>query len=156
MVLRAEALAKRRPLGLEGLQPPWVVSRESLGAAEEPQAGPLLRARLAQQEGTRLEIEGREAVPSRKGGFGLSPVEATRDHQVQDEEEFILQLEDDALAHAAQSDDAPALRLLDARVMASEDEGAADANAPDLLSLHAAPQRVEIEFFRFSGSGCSR
>ena len=59
--------------------------------------GPLLRARLGEDQRPGREVEGGEADLAGRLGAVFFPAQTAGDHEVEDEEEVPLQAEDDAL-----------------------------------------------------------
>jgi hypothetical protein len=96
-------------------------------AAHEMERRALLGAGLGEKQGPVLEIEGSKTEPSGQLRAAILPVQTARHHQVQDQEQIVLEREDDPLADPVQVPDLPALHLADRRIDAPDEERARDA-----------------------------
>src|SRR5439155_10342971 len=103
------------------------------------------RARLGQHERPGRELEGRQPDLAGRARARRSPVKATGDHQVEDEEELALELEDDALAEAAEPDDPPALRLADRRIDGADEKWGREPDTLERLPDHARGQVLDVD-----------
>src|SRR5437870_1171813 len=74
-------------------------------SARQGQRGPLLRARLRQEQRPVLEVESRERHLPAELHAAFLPVEPAGDHQVEDQKEPALEREDDALSDAIDAED---------------------------------------------------
>src|SRR5688572_13796790 len=101
MVLAREPLRKLRACGFENLEPATLELNERFFSANEPQGSAALRARFGQDQCAIREIECSEADLAGDFGGRFQPPQPARDHQMDDEEEIVFQLEDDSLPHAA-------------------------------------------------------
>src|SRR5207249_134961 len=99
----------------ERLDAPAVERRQRALAADEMERCPLLRARLGQDKDSASEIERGERGPARNLRPRRPPAEPAGDHQVQDEKEILLELEDDPLAHPPQAEHLLSLGLANRR-----------------------------------------
>ena len=70
-------------------------------AAHHVARRPLLCTRLGEHERPGGEVERGEIDPAGEPCRGRSPVETARDHEVDDEEELVFELDDDALPEPA-------------------------------------------------------
>ena len=78
-------------------------------------------------------------------GAALAPSQASRDHQVDHRRKPALELDDDSLAKAAQSDHASAGERLRRRGDGADDERVADAQPLERLSENAGRERFEVD-----------
>ena len=94
---------------------------------EEMEGGSALGACFGEDEGAVGEVEGGEVVAASEFCSEGAPVEATGDHEVKDEPETVVELEDDALADAVEGADGVVHGLFDAGLDGAEKEGTGDA-----------------------------
>jgi len=113
VVLSQQRRTERLRVRLEGLETTALELAESFFSTDEMQRCPFPRARLGQKQRSGAEIECGESDARRDFGRGLLPVETRRDHQVEDEEKLVLQLEDDALSEPSQAQQRLPFPLLD-------------------------------------------
>ena len=106
VVLGAQARGERRDVGAERLRGRPCRTARAPRAADQVQRRAPLGARFGQRE--RAVSKSSSASVMRPGGFCVArqPAEASGDHQVDDEEEVAVERDDDALAEAADVDDA--------------------------------------------------
>ena len=102
---RGVELPRRR---LERFQPARIVGGEGVGVGDRMERGALLGSRLGEHQAAPREVEGEQRVAAADRGPGRAPVEATGDHQVEDQERPPLEREDDPFAQPRETDDAPA------------------------------------------------
>ena len=145
VALAGERRAEGCEVGVEHLEAAGVEGRHGRRPAHDVQRGALLRARLRehQRAGRKLE-RGKSHLP-RDARAGRPPVKAARDHQMEDEEEVALELEDDALADPAESDDASSHRLRERRVDRADEERRAEPHAHEGLVEHARRQVLDVD-----------
>jgi hypothetical protein len=108
-------------------------------AARQVDRRSLLRSGLGQQKGSGLEVKRGEAELAGELGAQISPPEPARDHQVDDHERLVLQLEDDALAEASKTRDPSALELTNRRGDGAQNERAFQ---PDLFQTPVENTRL--------------
>jgi hypothetical protein len=92
-----------------------------------------------------LEVEGGQPHLARYLGAGLTPAEAPGDHQVDDQEVLVFQLEDDSLAETPQPDDAAADAGVDRRLDGADEERVGKANPRQYVPNRARLERVEVQ-----------
>jgi hypothetical protein len=98
--------------------------------AHQMERGASLGPGFGQDEGPRGEVEGGEADLARDLRPALQPAEAARHHQVEDEVQVVVEIQDDPLAETAQSGHPGALGAVDRRVVAAQQ---GEALHPDVL-----------------------
>ena len=86
-----------------------VLSANSRGTAHGMQRRTLDGARLGEDQGAGRQIESRQAQLARNASPRRAPAKPPGDHQVEDQEEIALKLEDDALAQPVETQDLPVL-----------------------------------------------
>src|SRR3989449_5936996 len=110
VVLPGERVAERRQVRVKYLEAARVVRAQTGFATDQMQRGPPLRARLGQDDRPRREVEAGETDLSWQLGARGLPMEAARDHEVQNEKEVALESDHDALAEPSESGDPTAGR----------------------------------------------
>ncbi len=97
-------------------------------AAHQVEGGSFLRAGLGEQQRAVREIETRQ--PTAPGDFSAlcKPMQPAGDHQMKNEEQISLQLEDDPLSEARNAKSALALGVSQRRIRGAQDERAGDSN----------------------------
>src|SRR5262245_21050954 len=82
----------------EQLEAPPVLRAEGISAAKHREPCAALRARLGEQQRSVREIEGRQRRLSRELHAERLPVEAPGDHQMENEPQFVIEPDGDALS----------------------------------------------------------
>ena len=129
VVLPGERVAECRQVRVKDLEAARVVLAQTGFATDEMQRGPPFRARLGQDHRPRREVEAGETDLSRQLGARGLPMEAARDHEVQNEKEVALESNHDALAEPSEPGDPAAGRVRQRRVDGTEQERARDPRA---------------------------
>ena len=93
-------------------------------ALENIEGGSALGAGFGEDEGAVGEVEGGEIVAASEFCAERAPVEAAGDHEMKDEPEAVVELEDDAFADAVEGADGVVFGLFDAGLDGAEEEGA--------------------------------
>ena len=83
------------------------------------------------------EVEGGEIVSAAEFGSDGAPVQATSDHEVQDEPEPVVELDGDAFADEVEGADGVAFDLFDSWLYGAEEEWAGDADVGEWLAYDA-------------------
>ena len=78
-------------------------------------------------------------------GQAPDPAKPSRNHQVDDDEQILVEGPDHALAEAAQADNAPAFSATDGRRHRSEQEGAGNPYPLERLPDDPGTKRVKVE-----------
>src|SRR5262249_33016549 len=115
-----------------------------LASLHQVQRRPLLRARFREHERTPVEIERRDGAASADLRAPRLPVEAARDHEVQDQEEVLLEREHDALADPFDARHSLAASLRDRRRDRPQEKRASEADLLEPLADDARTKRLEI------------
>ena len=115
--------------------------------AHELQRRALLRARLGQQQRAVREVERRQdhLRPDARRSARLAPAQPPRDHQVDDQEELVVELEHDALADAPHAADDLAGDRVDRRRHRAQDERARQHHLFEHSAGHLRPQRFHVD-----------
>src|SRR6266849_5017276 len=85
---------------VQRLQPAAVILGECGLAAQQVNRGALLLRRLSEQQRAVREVEGRQANLAGNRRPAILPPKAARDHQVDDQKQVVLELEDEPFARA--------------------------------------------------------
>jgi len=144
VVLARQGGAEVRLAGVQHLEAPSVELGERRGALDQVERRPLPGARLGEDERAVGEVEREERAPAADPPAGPAPVQASGDHEVEDQEQIALEREHDPLPEAAQPDDAPALGAGDRRGDRAEEERAAQADALEALFLDTRRECREV------------
>src|SRR2546428_3515562 len=142
VVLPGERVAERRQVRVKYLEAARVVRAQTGFATDEMQRGPPLRARLGQDDRPRREVEAGETDLSWQLGARALPMEAARDHEVQNEKEVALESDHDALAEPSESGDPTAGRGRQRRVGGTE-----QGKTPDPPALPPRPRAWRFPIF---------
>ena len=97
-ILSQEGISEFTEVHLQRLYSPWIEAAQCLLTPHDMERGPLVCARLREQERTAREVEGRVSPFLGDGGARLLPLETPAHHEVDHGEELTLELKDDALA----------------------------------------------------------
>ena len=111
---------------------------------EEMERGSAFGACFGEDEGPVGEVEGGEVIAASEFCAEGAPVEAAGDHEVQDEPDAVVELEDDAFADAMERADGVALDFFDARLDGAEEERTGDADVGEGLADDARLQSGEV------------
>jgi hypothetical protein len=130
---------------LERFETAAVVLAQSVFAAHDVNRCSSLRAGFGQNKRAVVEVEGGEAELSRNLRAFRQPFEATGNHQMDDEEEVVLEAEDDALAEAAQCDDGFSGELCGTGLDRAKDEWVGEPDLFERMAEHAGFQRFEVD-----------
>ncbi len=155
---RRRAAANWSEARVHDLEPAGILLPERGAAAQQEEAGALLLAGLRQQQRAAVEAEGGEGVAAAGPCSGGLPVQAPGDHEVQHQEQLVLEGDHDALAEALQADHRPPLGCLQRRVHRAQQ---GDAAQLDGLETPARDSRLEgLQIDRDVGklrhAGCGR
>jgi len=138
VIFGSQAPRKGRWCGDEGLEAAAVELLERLGPLHQVQRGPSGSAGLGEQQGAMGKVKGGEAQSFGHRRLCSLPLEPARDHQVQDEEEAAVELDDDPLAEPGETYDPAAGNVADGRLHRPEQERAREAPR-DRPRYRAAP-----------------
>ena len=105
MVFSLQGGLKLREIRLEHFEPSSIVFGQCFRTADHVERCLPLAASLGEDKCAVVEVERQKTDLARNWRGGLFPPEASRDHQMEHKVELVVQLEDDALADAAQRDD---------------------------------------------------
>ena len=147
LVRGEDALAAHNPGGIEPLEidAAGVVRRERVGAAPQVQRRAPLRAGLGERELAGRELELEQGLAARRLAAGLGPVQPAGDHQVDDAPEIAVVTEDQALAEATQSGDAPGLEQRGRRIDRAQQERRVDLQRLELRAEDPALERLQVD-----------
>ncbi len=144
VVLPCQRLAESRQVRVEDLDAAAVELREARAPLDEVERRPLLRAHLGQHERAFRKIERRDRGAASDLRAALSPVEPAGHHQVEDEEETALQLEDDAFSEPPEAQHATSLGARQRRRDGAQEKRAAEPDRLEPLPDDARLERREI------------
>src|SRR5262245_30056733 len=105
MALPAQRRAEVVHSAFQNLQTTALEGRQGTLPAHRVQGGPSLRSRLRQKQRPIGEVERRLAQPSRNLRAALLPPQTSRNHEVKNEEQLPIEIDDDALAETPQAGD---------------------------------------------------
>ena len=100
-----------------------------------------LGAGLGEDKRAAGEVEGSEHLPAAQLCAGGPPVQATGNHQVQNEPDIVVHADGNAFAHAAQAGDDVAGSRLEGRVDRAQQEDRGEAHLCQRLAKDAGLQR---------------
>src|SRR4029077_17598820 len=131
---------------IEWLDAPRVERANGLFSADDVEGRPLLRRGRGEQEGPGRKVERGEAELAGHLGSGRPPAQASRDHQMQDQMQIGLEIEDDALSHATHRLHRPAVCLAEGRIERADEKRARYPDALERLADDPAPKVDQIDF----------
>ena len=137
MVLLNEPFGELGETGFQNLQAAPRELLESLLSAHEPQRSAALGAGFGENQSPVREIERSEADFSRHLRARWHPAQTAGDHQVDHQEQIVLQLEDDSLPHPPHSDDPLSLGGAHRRIYRAEQKRLGDSRSLERLSNQA-------------------
>src|SRR5688572_1945274 len=126
---------ERREAGSGDLDAARVERGQRFLTADEVESRPALRPRLHEEERAGREVERRQPALPRNRPGGVRPAEPSGDHQMDREEEVVLEGDHDSLPEPPQADDGLPRRGLERRIPRGEER---DRPHPDLLDPRAA------------------
>src|SRR5258708_8826654 len=120
---------------------------DQASAAHQVERGSFLRAGLGEQQRAVGEIETRQ--PTAPGDFPAlcKPMQPTGDHQMKNQEQISLQLEDDPLSEARNAKNALALGVSQWGLRRAQDERAGKANFLQSLPDQPASQVLDVNHY---------
>src|SRR5438093_6210856 len=145
VILARQGGAEARQVGLEDLQPARVEGGERAGAPGQVERGPLARPGRGPEARAGGEVERRDAEPPGDAPARRAPVEAARDHQVEDQEELLLAADHEALAEPAEPGHPPPFGGREGRLQRAKEERAPEPHALEPLREDARPQALEVD-----------
>src|ERR1700682_3525141 len=113
VILLNQPLGKTRRIGVEDLETASLELLERLFTSDQPERGASFRAGLGENQRSVREVERGEADLAGHFGSGGYPAETARNHEVNDEEEIVLELQDDALSHSPHTENQFPIRRAD-------------------------------------------
>ena len=144
MVLAGERGAKAREVGFEDLEPSARMLGDGLLAADQVEGGAFLRTRFGQYERPLRKVERRERRAAGEPRAPGTPVETARDHQMEDEVQVALEVEDDSLAEAAEPHDSLSDDRGDRRLEGPQQERAREPHLEERPSNHPGLERGQV------------
>src|ERR1051326_4285529 len=106
--------------------------------------GALLSPGFSEDERSIREIERGERNAIRQWSAARLPMQSTRDHQVNDENEVVLEIDRDSLADSFHPGDALSRRARDRGIDRPHDKRAADSNGFDCASGNSPVQGLDV------------
>ena len=144
VVLLHQRSSERREVGVERFEPAGLMGRQGRFAAHKVERCPLLRARLREDERAAGEVERGRSDLAGHLRPRLLPVQPARDHEMQHEEQVVVELEDDALAEPAQAADRLAEDGVDRRVEGAEEKRIGEPDLRQRLADDAGAEAVDV------------
>src|SRR5215831_17479854 len=145
VVVALQPCRKLRWSGLEDVDTARVHRRERSLALDQMDRGAALGARFGEKQRRILEIESRERQAARRLLVFREPAQAAGDHEMDDQEQGSLELEDDALAQPTDADELLPLRGGERRSDAAQDERMDQADAREPLPLESGPKLFDVD-----------
>jgi hypothetical protein len=145
VVLGAEPRGEVGDARVEHFEPAAVEPGERAVASNEVERRAARRAGLGEEERPGWEIEGGQRDPPGRLRAARAPPESAGDHEVNDEEELILQLEHDPLSDPSERQHALSLGRGDRRLHRAEKKWTQDPDVLDRLSADARGERLQVE-----------
>jgi hypothetical protein len=99
---------------------------------------------LGEEERAVLEVEGGQHL-AHPFLAGTLPVQPPGDHQMDDEEEVLPEVQHQALADPAGAHDRAPLEHRDRRIVGTQDEGARDPEFQELAADHVPVERLHVD-----------
>ncbi len=125
-VLPNQSLAEGREGDLQRLEAPWVELLQCLATPDQVQGRLLPDPPLREEEGLLREVEGGVGVLLRYRRPGLPSVKATRDHEVDHQVQFALQVPHDPLTQSGHGEYAAARSFRKGGIEGPHEGGGAD------------------------------
>ncbi len=144
MVLAGQRRREGVARGAERLEAAGIVQRQRALAVQQMERGASLGACLGQHQAALGEVERGEPEAADEHRARRPPVQPAGDHQMEHDEQLVVEADDDALAEARQPAHGPATKGGDRRVDGAQHEGVSE---PDILqrpTRQAALQRLDI------------
>src|SRR5437867_55302 len=105
----------------------------------------LLCTRLGEYERPGGEVERGEIDPASEPCRGRSPVETARDHEVDDEEELVFELDHDALSEPAEPENRLPLQGAEGWLDGAKEKRARQPNAAERLSNEVRDETLDVD-----------
>src|SRR5207249_7036338 len=90
-------------------------------------------------------VEGRQVHPATEPCRGRAPVEPARDHEVEDEEELVLEPENDALSQPLQAENRLPLESADGGIDRAQEKRTRQPNATERLPDDAGSETLDVD-----------
>ena len=143
-VFQGESRAEGFEVRGEDLDSAWIYFFCGGFIGEEIKRGSALGAGFGEDEGAVGKVEGGEVVAASEFRVEGAPMEAAGDHEMKDEPEAVVELEDDSLADAVEGADGVVVDFFDVWMDGAEEEGAGDAEVSEWLAYDAWGEGGEI------------
>jgi hypothetical protein len=121
------------------------VFRKLTFSLNEMQRSAPLRPGFGQQQSAGRKVEGGKADSARRLRPGRLPAQPPRDHEVQDQEQLVVQFQDESLAEPAQATDRFPRGLCQRRGHTAQQKRAAQPHLVQGLSDDAGMQTFQID-----------
>ena len=145
MILPQQCYAECVERRIERLEPARVERSQRRLANDDVERGALPRTGLCENERPSREVERREPQSRRDLRPWLAPLEATGDHEVEDEEEIALERERDALADPPHAAHRAALCARERRLDGAHEVGAHDAGTHQRRADEPRREVLDVE-----------
>ena len=144
VILLSQSRGEGWLVGGQHLEALRIVRRERRFTADDMNRGLTFGSSFGQQQGPVREIEGSQPDLSGNRRAGLAPSEPAGDHQMDDDEEVLVEGKDNPLAQAAKTPDVAAGEVARARLDCADDERIAQADPLQPLSHQPCRQGVYV------------
>lgn len=145
VVLDAESPDELRFPRVERLESPALEGGEGGLSGHQVQRSASLGAGLGEEQRAIVEVERGEADLSRRLGSGRDPAQPPGDHEMDDDEELVLQLPHEALAHPAKEEHPAAGERGEGWIDGAEDERVRQSDGFQPAAEDAALERLQID-----------
>jgi len=128
----------------QGVDAAGIVFVDRRAARDDVESRPFLTPLLGHEKRSVFEVERSEAATLRDAHTRLAPAQTPRNHEVQDEEELVLELDHDPLADPLDPTDLLFDRLFRGWLHGPQPERTPKAETRQALANHLPPQRGQI------------
>ena len=132
-------------VGVPELEAAGIVGRQRGLAADQVDGGTALGSRLGERDRAGGEVEGGQPDLAGQLRPDFLPVQAPRDHQVDEHEDLALQRDHDPFAQAADAGHRATHRLGGARIHRAQHEGVGEPDALEPRAANTRGQRFEVD-----------
>jgi hypothetical protein len=158
MVLAPQPFRETRKAGGQYFQPARIVLPEACGAAGNMNRRLPAGAGFGEDQRAAGKVERGEPDLVGNRCAAIAPAEPAGNHQVQDQEQLVAEIEHEALSQPAQVHDSPSFERRHRRLDRTNDERVAQAHALDRLVHDARAQGIQVQLdigqLRHDISGC--
>ena len=132
-------------IDVEHVDPARVVIVKRRASTDEKQRRLAFRSRFSEDQRAVVEVHREQTDLTRDSGTRFLPAETPGDHQMQNEEQLALQLEDDPLTEPVQRDDGLALQRRQGWIDGTQEERGRQPDAVHAMPDDARSEGVQVE-----------